>query len=1149
MIQNINLLQNTNSYKEYAQEYLEQSLQALANAGQRYGLPASNIVYSSFNISDIYSDVIQGSDDYYMKLNVKNANIMRSVLCKFINDGSRIKEIEIPNTEENININNILYTTSTKEIIELLSYIINNISEYHENSIIINDSENNLLTCMLKGKYVETDINEAGELIYFQFDVENNKLLHLIRSSKYKEIDDTDHWYFVNKIDYNDEEENKYTLENYIFSAQELINALHLFMDIDNTSSYTVDEFEKLFIYGEDIINEDGSFKFLSIINPIYTDYNLLVNLQQENSNTIMIDNISFVSLLLYCIVNNENMNNTYKHLIGFKPLNIKKHDEEIVNYQLDGDNSEALKEMSTYFSIDDINEILAYTSNIELLYNKVLGYYSTTVYNKDKKSLYTKIIVELYKKVRKDINYTEYADAFYIPNIYNINYIGSSENKLNLYYSNNLYLTLINKDNIKGDEYTYAANLNELFQTYQNIIYINPNIVNHSSLYNFEFHYNKEYQTIINSLDIIKLYSFPYLDPYNYWVINDVVTDNLSIGDVNSGIKTIYIEESIKNVSNENSFEINYIGLTNDVITYFGDQSKFDSYNITINPLFVNNEDIIENVKIKVGVPHVNENNVDFFSNAVLIIKSDASTIINNIKDGVDVLRTPYLYTVWYVDEQFVCKFLDGTNIAYDPFNNPVLFQQIDESKDWISFKVKINNNMQDTPNQDNSLWCALRNKKRTEYNSSYENDLNFTLEYLYQNINDHTAEYSDNKFINDIETLSFTNVLYPEYREISTTSTTTTLSPASVLGSQTENIINVVYYGDETGAIGQSYVNQYNEVISGVTSTINIITTTSVQQIESSYYNEYVFNDDIPSIDLGEAFIRNSNTINRVNILGLDQQNINSPIYNGFIGTNYLDTNKSTMYIGTTSANINIGNNTLMDPIISHNQLNTFEKLSIIGFKEVESQSPIYENKEISVLNIKYNVKNYQYVPFGSVHKDNYRGNQPLQFVYENDNLVCTNFTNIISNMESSDELFVYITNRTNDNVSNEYLFIYLNKVFKDLNIDITSLGTTKEEISAKINCKPNGVIVCIKDNSIPHIFLSLNDYDQLGNSLVKFIDQNNSVAVINSPINITNVLSNENINSLSFNFDNPLIGKLNEYSCNLFNNQDIVVSVDCR
>ena len=55
MIQNINLLQNTNSYKDYTQEYLNQSLQALANAGQRFGLPANEIRYGTFNIRDIYN--------------------------------------------------------------------------------------------------------------------------------------------------------------------------------------------------------------------------------------------------------------------------------------------------------------------------------------------------------------------------------------------------------------------------------------------------------------------------------------------------------------------------------------------------------------------------------------------------------------------------------------------------------------------------------------------------------------------------------------------------------------------------------------------------------------------------------------------------------------------------------------------------------------------------------------------------------------------------------------------------------------------------------------------------------------------------------------------------------------------------------------
>ena len=57
-----------------------------------------------------------------------------------------------------------------------------------------------------------------------------------------------------------------------------------------------------------------------------------------------------------------------------------------------------------------------------------------------------------------------------------------------------------------------------------------------------FEFDYNKTYTDIITALRIVKIYSLPYINKLNNWVINDIDTNINSINDVNNGIKTMLL-------------------------------------------------------------------------------------------------------------------------------------------------------------------------------------------------------------------------------------------------------------------------------------------------------------------------------------------------------------------------------------------------------------------------------------------------------------------------------------------------------------------------------------------------------------------------------------------------------------------------------
>lgn len=103
---------------------------------------------------------------------------------------------------------------------------------------------------------------------------------------------------------------------------------------------------------------------------------------------------------------------------------------------------------------------------------------------------------------------------------------------------------------------------------------------------------------------------------------------------------------------------------------------------------------------------------------------------------------------------------------------------------------------------------------------------------------------------------------------------------------------------------------------------------------------YNSYVFNADVPVLELKEVFTKDINVLNRTNIVSLDG---NGYMYNAYLGssivnwhaTNY-DDSVDDLYVhelklGTSNSNINIGTETLMWPDVeSHNDRHKFKKFN---------------------------------------------------------------------------------------------------------------------------------------------------------------------------------------------------------------------------
>lgn len=117
------------------------------------------------------------------------------------------------------------------------------------------------------------------------------------------------------------------------------------------------------------------------------------------------------------------------------------------------------------------------------------------------------------------------------------------------------------------------------------------------------------------------------------------------------------------------------------------------------------------------------------------------------------------------------------------------------------------------------------------------------------------------------------------------------------------------------------------------------------SIYNGQTEPYNEYVpsmANNSVPVFDLSEVLVKDINTLNRVNILSMN--NVGTTYYS-YIGSRYNDDNKERLVIGTAHTDINIGTDTLVTSI-DENQLETQNELDIDFEKTVVSSYSYFNN-----------------------------------------------------------------------------------------------------------------------------------------------------------------------------------------------------------
>lgn len=926
MIKNVNLLQNPIEYDKYIEEYL---IQALANLGQRIGIKGDGISYHYFTFGDLLGDSMSyyntprlGYIQYTKSTNSDKYTAVFGV-CKYDPQTGMTYGHSDGKLSESLDINDVLYFPNDLSF----DITLGGIEKYAKNSICINDG--NDLTFMLVGKLIGTNDDEDlnSVLYYYKFDI-NSNLLKFGAKIYYDSSDDNGDWFHlmtvVNKTykgnNYKDNSlSDEYEMSFHIFNAKTL-------QELDNASQTTDHKYYNSFLSSFKFSNYKSSNEIpFSLIRAEYNDINELLSYSDEESYHFSTN--SPIALILNYLPNS---------LYDTSKIDLIYNSNKNEFFTIDSDKFENIVSMfNAEYGINLNEDIYQLNEDCNNLYYNIFSYYNEKYYLETRVGFIKRILSKLYERI-SDYNYAK-ETFLYIPLDYQFHYICNSNDSMYIYYSTNTYVTFVNLNSI---------NTSNFWDNNTNLIFDYDNDISKVKTYNFEINYNRNNEKLINSVVIKDIFTMPYINANSNWSINDTDTKIQAVGKDagNPNIILIYNKDKQELGLDKSFYLLNAISNSKEI--------KGATYNkipFNINPALFENTYTI-NIQGYAYIPEITKNNFEYFKNSIIVSISDLECLSDTTYKIY--YKGSYILTMWHLTEvsnnkyEFKCINHIDTNYALALGSTVNLINATsDESvenlndQDLILLKAIITELGQQRLSINENNWMIIKNKQSEEYTAfndnvgQYLNDLNGVVQYndTVKLNNNHIQHSQTNKYISSLNNLKTTNSIYPKYYKSQTTVSTTKSeiikelrNIGTLIGSQR---ISKVYVDGATvqnvESLIQSIEKNYAEQEKIIEHTIQI------EQVEKSQYNynEFVFNENVPSLDFGEVFNRNFNVLNRVNVVSLDT---NGKIYNAYIGTSYDEQSKATLHIGTTNTNINVGSETLIDDLEKTN-FNTHNNISI--------------------------------------------------------------------------------------------------------------------------------------------------------------------------------------------------------------------------
>lgn len=1071
-------IQNPKDYEPYFTEnkFQENLIQALANMGQRLGLKGDGIKYNSFTFKDLLNNDAEVNDNLsndnsdrigFICLN-SEGNINIGIASKNLNYNTDKNMIEtnalVLNNYGNINDRLFLDNEFTLEI------PVNNIEKYINQSIISNDSK--YFTQIMVGKYFGYDEDDENgcEYIYNKFDIDTNKLLYAYRIFHVKETNTSD-YYCLLKLQYVGE--NK----DYINKATNYYYDYMLTLQIFDTNYLTKDSARRLknsFIYKYICDNSKNKFNFL---DKRYIDIN---ELEYFNENDI--NSNSIVSLILNHPDNKYDYN---PYIINY----CYNTNDDVFFFASNKDTyNQMISNIAEKYGILMTERMNFIVNDIVVNYVNFMNLFNDKYYFANRRTLLLKILFSIYNKIDM-MNNDGYAvndhNYMYIPLDYKFHYISNSENEMEIYYSTNIFVNIMNLYN--------ESDIRKILDG-ENIIYAYKG-ENKVKVYNFEIEYNTKYENIINKIQIKDLYTLPYINEEYNWCINDKDTNTSALGRDAGNPNIIITYSSNKSTDSDDSNNSKYYSILNNI--YNKDKislSDWEQKSFKISKDYFRN--VEQNPVCYAFIPKITEYNIRYLYDSIIVSISNVNCLENN--DYIAAYNGKYIITIWtlsditndvnnllptYVYLRDKTERDEDFAITFGTISNNVSSSDETTSKfDILLLKAKTNVTAQSVSNDNVNNWLILKNKTHNEYNSellasqyNYINDLNFVIQYndTIHNDSGYITYEQRNKYLGYINPndgsakVSVTNSAYPKYliSETNNESQDEELITETVEVNNSYLVSKTVITGQET--ISTDYIEDTINYNVNVYKTNNSSSDNIEKNIElNGTFNEYIFNDNIPNLDLKEILIRNSNTLNRVNILSLDSAGY---VYNAYLGSSYNDDplNRGTFHIGSNNTNINIGSDTLINEesrynFIKHDTLSLdFDNLKLNTKKSIISNNNIWtkqvcQNKSFYSTDIR---------PIGT-----YESYDNSIFAYDNSYLV-----SLLSPSSSFDNI---------DNLKQQ-LLLESSYIYKEINIETTNIVNTLKT-NDLILFLLNNKMVKKEEKNADSIFKRINIYTNNDNDV---------------------------------------------------------------
>ena len=676
----------------------------------------------------------------------------------------------------------------------------------------------------------------------------------------------------------------------------------------------------------------------LSYISNFTRDYyeEGLANLGQRNTNDSLLENIIFNVKDIFLELNNyigdpvhTNINDPYIYVIYYnEEVNTENSigkfytlDRQKINemYEL---NEHELYVLEAYISnrlltsqeeeiysryidslISKLQDIVSMVQSNDLDLLKINGYITELVISDEntnntdnnylilnkKLNIISELFDTIYKSNSKDSLPQIRNYRIFIPVNYLFGYIANGINKSTIYHSfKDIYVNSI-PENFNNNEDDYELEALEFYLG--NIFYCAQQKFIKTDIFEYLF-------SLVNNVENIecsKKFTFPYVDEDEYWVINNLKTSiqakahdamNLNI------ILAYYYKDgnvaTYRYLSGLNNIQVDKIGTEDSSNAIkFNIKSGNDIISCSIQTPKVKETDLVTKAGIKLQ---------NVLEKSTLVIISKIADIVSS-GNNLEKYGDGFVTTIWHYNEDHFDYISVEDNIALDfnqltNFDNLLKYeikhvQQVEPDNFLHSHLIfdQIYQQLKQENNKSIYSYPVLQNIKGAQYNNKYANNMNFSLKYV---------NYISGEIGVDI-------------KGVSKGSDTKYLKNNNNISNSSNTVTNALY---------QYVVN--NKV---------------------NYYNEYIPNYNVPVFDISEVLVKDSNIINKQNIITFDYD---GTMYYSYIGTSQ-NTNKNVLTIGSSNIDINLGENTLTD----YNTKKSFSTQNTINI----DFSKIYANGKLTV------------------------------------------------------------------------------------------------------------------------------------------------------------------------------------------------------